>query len=141
MCDTGTRYLGIGHLCGDVNVLIGIDGSDTAIRALEDTVQRVTQTGDELTVAIVETPTLDLSVDTIEQQVRDVLDTIDDPVNVLIQVLMGQAGPQLAQFADAEGFDQLIISNHACSPTGKITFGETTEFILLNAETSVLLHR
>jgi nucleotide-binding universal stress UspA family protein len=45
------------------------------------------------------------------------------------------------ELADSEGFDRLVIPGGKRSPLGKIRLDDLIEFVLLNAETTVTLHR
>ncbi|EMA43247.1 universal stress protein [Halococcus saccharolyticus] len=120
-----------------MNVLVGIDGTERAFAAFERTVARVKETGDDLTAAIVaseiERP------ETIERRVREVLD--GEGIEAPIRRIEGHAGGGLVDLADDGGFDRLVVDGGERSPTGKIRLDSTTEFVLLNAETSVTLAR
>lgn len=120
-----------------MNVLLGIDGSDRAFAAFEETVARVRETGDELTVAVAESGFDDS--ETIDRRIHDVLD--EENVEATVHHIEGHAGGKLVEMADSEGFDRLVVGGGERTPTGKIRFTPTTEFVLLNAETSVTLAR
>ena len=120
-----------------MNVLLGIDGSERAFEALERTVARVGDTGDDLTVAIVEGEVGDF--ETVKRRVRETLDA--SSVEAAVRRIEGHAGGQLVEIADSEGFDRLVVDGGQRTPMGKVRFDSTTEFVLLNAETSVTLAR
>jgi nucleotide-binding universal stress UspA family protein len=122
-----------------MNILVGIDGSESSFNALTQTLQRARQTNDTLTVAIIESA-LSAPPETIEQQVRELLEPASD-IDTSIRCLTGTPGAQLTQLAETEDFDRLVVSNTERSPLGKITLESTTEFILLNAQTSVTVVR
>lgn len=119
-----------------MKVLLGIDGSERAFRAFERTVARVRETGDDLTVAVVES---DVEDETVERRVREALDAAD--VEATVECVDGHAGGELVEMADTGGYDRLVVDGGERSPMGKIRLDPTTEFVLLNAETSVTLAR
>ena len=120
-----------------MNVLLGIDGTDRAFDALERTIARVRETGDDLTVAVVESDVTD--PEAVERRIRTALEEVD--IDARIQQIEGHAGSALVELADAGGFDRVVIDGGERTPTGKIRLDPTTEFVLLNAETSVTLAR
>jgi nucleotide-binding universal stress UspA family protein len=120
-----------------MNILVGLDGSDHAFAAFERTVGRVRDTSDDLTVAVVESELDD--AETVERRVRETLD--GEAVEATVRRIEGHAGGQLVEMADTEGFDRLVVNGGERTPMGKIRFDATTEFVLLNAETSVTLAR
>ena len=120
-----------------MNVLLGIDGSERAFSALEQTVARARETGDDLTVAIVESEIE--TPETVERRVREALD--GEGVEATVRRVEGHPGGGLVEIADTEGFDRLVVGGGERTPMGKIRLDSTTEFVLLNAETSVTLAR
>jgi nucleotide-binding universal stress UspA family protein len=120
-----------------MNVLVSIDGSEPAFATFERTVARVRDTGDDLTVALVENAIDD--TETAEQRVRETLD--GETVEATVRRVEGHAGGQLVEMADTEGFDRLVVNGGERTPMGKIRFDSITEFVLLNADTSVTLAR
>lgn len=126
------------HLPG-MRVLLGIGGSEDSFRALERTVERTAEAGDELTVAVVENPDSDPDVEAIRDRIETVLD--ETGVGAEILVLEGHAGSRLVELAEGEGFDRLVLGGGETSPLGKVSLGEITEFVILNANTSVTLVR
>ncbi|KAB1197909.1 MULTISPECIES: universal stress protein [Haloferax] len=122
-----------------MKVLLGIGGSDDSIRALEKTVERTADADDDLTIAIVENPSVERSRDDIESKVTDVLDDLGIEADVLH--LEGDAGSELVDFAENEGFDQIVLGGGETSPMGKIQIGSIAEFVLLNSHVTVTLVR
>jgi nucleotide-binding universal stress UspA family protein len=122
-----------------MNVLLGIGGSDDSLRALERTVERVGETGDELTVAILRNPATDVEPEEIERRVRAVID--DAGVTAGIRHLEGAPGNRLVELAEGEGFDRIVLGGGQTSPMGKIKLGGIAEFVLLNSHVSVTLVR
>lgn len=130
-----------------MKVLLGIGGSEDSFRALDRVVERTAETGDDLTVAILENPGSDVTPDEIEDRVRAALSDAGLPVadeegpGVVVRHLAGDPGPRLAELADRESFDRIALGGGQRSPMGKIAVGEIAEFVLLNARTSVTLVR
>lgn len=125
-----------------MKVLLGIGGSDDSVDALSQVVDRTADTGDDLTVAVVENPDSDAVPDEIERRVRSVLEesplSVDD---VEVRRLSGDPGPRLVELAEREDFDQLVLGGGQRSPMGKIAVGRIAEYVLVNARVSVKLIR
>lgn len=122
-----------------MKVLLGIGGSEDSFRALERTVERAAEAGDDLTVAVVENPDSEPSVGAVRERAEAVLR--DSPVEAAVVTLEGHAGSRLVELAEQEGFDRLVLGGGETSPLGKVTLGDITEFVILNANTSVTLIR
>ncbi|MFB6360482.1 MAG: universal stress protein [Halobacteriales archaeon] len=122
-----------------MQVLLGIGGSEDAFLALERTVDRVQLTGDQLTVAVLENPTVDVAPDAIAERVRDRLDGA--AIDATIRRLEGEPGPALVTLAETEGFDEIVLGGGQESPMGKIDVGRIAEYVVLNATVTVTLVR
>ncbi|MBB6646805.1 universal stress protein [Halobellus ruber] len=122
-----------------MKVLLGINGGDDSLRALEQTVSRAAEAGDDLTVAIVDDPRAEGSVDDIETEVDRVLDA--EGIGAEIRHVDGDAGSELVTIAESEGFDRIALGGGTTSPMGKIQLGATAEFVLLNSHVTVSLVR
>jgi nucleotide-binding universal stress UspA family protein len=122
-----------------MNVLLGLAGSDESITALRRTIDRTDATGDDLTVAIVEKSETDRSPDEMRHQAEKLLS--EAGVDARIERLEGDPGSALVDYAERGEFDQLVIGGGTLSPMGKIQLGSVTEFVLLNAPTTVKLVR
>lgn len=122
-----------------MKVLLGIGGSEDAFRALERVLERTAETGDDLTIAVLDNPASSPSVAAVEERVRDRLAATD--VSATVRVLEGDPGGRLVEVADAEGFDRIVLGGGRSSPLGKVTLGSVAEFVLLNSQTSVTLIR
>ncbi|KTG30638.1 universal stress protein [Haloferax profundi] len=122
-----------------MKVLLGIGGSDDSIRALEKTVERTANADDDLTIAIVENPSVERSRDDIESKVSEVLSGLG--IDATVRHLEGDPGSSLVDFAEDEGFDQLVLGGGETSPMGKIQIGSIAEFVLLNSHVTVTLVR
>lgn len=123
-----------------MNVLLGLEGSDESIRTLRETVERAAAAGDDLTIAIFETDEGERGRETVRQAAVESCEAhgIDPDV---VTVDDDHPGSELVRLAEAGGYDRLVIGGGTESPMGKIQLGPVTEFVLLNAQTSVTLVR
>ncbi|WP_394739000.1 universal stress protein [Natronococcus roseus] len=122
-----------------MNVLLGLAGSDESITALRRTIERTDDVGDELTVAVLEKGDTDRSQEEMYRQAETLLSEAD--FDAELERLEGDPGPSLVNYAEQGEFDQLVIGGGTISPMGKIQLGSITEFVLLNAPTTVKLVR
>lgn len=122
-----------------MNVLVGLVGSDESIKTLRRTIDRTREAGDTLTVAVVEKPESKRSQEEMSQHASTLLSEAD--VDAEIVQLEGDPGSALVDYAEQGEFDQLVIGGGTLSPMGKIQLGPITEFVLLNAPTTVKLVR
>lgn len=122
-----------------MRLLLGIGGSDDSLRALERVVDRVTETGDDLTVAILRNPATGATPQEIERRVRAALD--ERGVTASVCHLDGDPGSALVEHAESGGFDRIALGGGETSPMGKIKLGSIAEFVLLNSHVSVTLVR
>lgn len=120
-----------------MDVLLGVGGGDDSKLALERTIERTKEAGDNLTIGVFESK--DQSIDEIEAAVRDAL--ADAGIDADIRRIEDRPASRLVEIAETEGFDQLVIGGGQRSPMGKISLGSITEFVLLNAQVTVRLER
>lgn len=125
--------------CGGMKKLLGIGGSEDSLLALEHTVARVSEMGDDLTVAIFENPESELSPDEIEERVHGILTDYDMDTDV--RRLSGHPASRIVDIAERESFDEIVLGGGEKSPMGKIRVGEIAEFVILNSHVSVKLVR
>ncbi|WP_049921792.1 universal stress protein [Halopiger djelfimassiliensis] len=122
-----------------MNVLVGLGGSDESIKTLRQTIERTKSVGDDLTVAVLEKPEAKRSQAEMYDRAAELLSEAD--VDAEIVTLEGDPGSALVDYAEQGEFDQLVIGGGTLSPMGKIQLGPITEFVLLNAPTTVKLVR
>jgi len=125
----------------DMKVLLGIGGADDSLQALERVVERTRETGDDLTVAVLDNPEADATPGAVERQVDDALADAGLAASVAVRRLDGEPGPALVELAESGGFDRLVLGGGQRSPMGKITLGRVAEYVLLNGRVSVTLIR
>jgi nucleotide-binding universal stress UspA family protein len=118
-----------------MNVVVGIDGSDDAFAVFERAINRAREAGDDLTVALVAGVLDDAAATT--RRVRETL--TDAGIDGTVEHVDGEG--ELVELADNGRFDRLVVSGGERTPTGKLSFSPTTEFVLMNADTSVTLAR
>jgi nucleotide-binding universal stress UspA family protein len=124
-----------------MKVLLGIGGTEDSFRALDRVVERTGETGDDLTVAVLDNPASDPPPDAVERRARAVLEDAGLGDAVDVRRLEGDPAPSLVQLAESEGVDRLVLGGGQRSPMGKITLGDVAEYVLLNARTTVTLVR
>lgn len=149
-----------------MKVLLGIGGSEDSYAALAEVVARTHETGDDLTVAVVENPASEATLSEIETRVREEVTeaglTLSEPdeerdgagederasgagnaesADVLLRRVSGEPGPRLVEIAERGEFDRLVLGGGTRSPMGKISLGEIAEYVLLNARVTVTLVR
>ena len=122
-----------------MKVLLGIGGSEDSLEALDQTVRRAREAGDDLTVAVVENPESDREPSEVMSAVKDVLD--DASVGADIRRVSGDPGSRLVEIAESEGYEQIVLGGGSQSPMGKIRLGHIAEFVLLNSHVTVKLVR
>jgi len=123
-----------------MKVLLGVGGSDLSYRALDETLTRAAETGDDLTVAIYENEDADDDVETVARRVRERLE--ESGVEATIRRIEGSSpGSDLVNIAESEEFDRIVLGGGNRSPLGKIQLGSIVEFVLLNAQTPITLIR
>ncbi|RKD95871.1 universal stress protein [Halopiger aswanensis] len=122
-----------------MNVLLGLGGSDESVKALQQTIDRTQEAGDKLTVAVLDKPESKRSQDEMATEAEDHLE--EAGLDAEIVRLEGDPGSALVDYAEQGEFDQLVIGGGTLSPMGKIQLGPITEFVLLNAPTTVKLVR
>ncbi|WP_136603256.1 universal stress protein [Salinigranum halophilum] len=122
-----------------MKVLLGIGGSDDSLTALEQTIDRAREAGDDLTVGIIDNPAAELSRDALEARVREMLD--EGGVDATVRHLEGDPGSALVDLSEDEHFDKIVLGGGETSPMGKIRIGSIAEFVLLNSHVTVSLVR
>jgi nucleotide-binding universal stress UspA family protein len=122
-----------------MKTVLGIGGTDDSVRALEHALDRAAETGDELTVAVIENPDSSPGAEEVEERARRVVD--EHEVDADVVRLSGDPGSALVEFAESNGYDEIVIGGGETSAMGKIQIGRVAEFVLLNSHTSVKLVR
>ena len=81
---------------------------------------------------------LSLLEDELTAEVKDLMEgsQVDYEVQLLVNTL--EAGEQLVQFAAAKKVDQIFIGIRKTSKVGKLVFGSTAQYVILNAPCPVV---
>lgn len=123
-----------------MDILLGVGGSELSYYALEETIERAQETGDEVTVAIFRNEEVSSDVDEIQARVEETLS--ETGFEATVRRLDGERpGSELVSVAESEGFDRIVLGGGERSTLGKIQLGAIVEFVLLNAQTPVTLIR
>jgi nucleotide-binding universal stress UspA family protein len=122
-----------------MKLLLGMSGDEASWQALERTLDRVGETGDDLTVAVVDRPTSDSDPGTVLSEVRSRIE--DSGVEAEVRRLEGDPGSELVRLAEQEPFDRLVIGGGEKSPMGKMELDGMEQYVLLNARTTVTIER
>lgn len=122
-----------------MQVLLGVGGSSLSYRALEETIERAAEAGDDLTVAVFGNEEVDVTQEEVEQRVRETLSEAE--FSAEIRHIEGNPGAELVEIANSESYDRIVLGSGKRSPLGKIQLGSVAEFVLLNAQTPVTLVR
>jgi nucleotide-binding universal stress UspA family protein len=122
-----------------MKTLLGIGGSEDSLYALEKAIERAKEAGDDLTIAIVENDDASLTQSEIRNRVTGALEEAEFEAE--IEVLSGHPGSQLLELAERGSFDRIVLGGGETSPLGKVQLGSISEFVLLNARTTVTLIR
>jgi len=122
-----------------MKVLLGIGGSEDSLDALDRTVRRAREAGDDVTVAVVENPESDRDPEEVMAAVRQTLE--DGDLNADVRRVSGDPGSSIVDIAEREDFDEIVLGGGTQSPMGKIRLGHIAEFVLLNSHVTVTLVR
>jgi nucleotide-binding universal stress UspA family protein len=122
-----------------MDVLLGIGGGETARRALEATVSRASAAGDDLTIAILEAAEGSMDAAELEALAEAVLS--ERAYDADVRSVSGHPGSQLLELAERGGHDRIVLGGGEQSPLGKVSLGPITEYVLLNATSTVTLIR
>ncbi len=119
-----------------MRLIVGVDGSESALAGLEQAVERAKTADDEVTVAVYRGED---SLAETEARVRDQLDALQ--FDAAIETIEGNPGGRLVELAERDGYDRIVLSGGQTSPLGKIQLDSVIEFVLLNSHTTVTLIR
>lgn len=120
-----------------MNVLLGVDGSELSMRALDHALERASEANDSITVAVYE-GVASVDLDDLEGRARERLG--EAGLEADVRRLEADPGSQLVELAEND-YDQIVLGGGTISPMGKIRIGDVIEFVLVNAQTTVTLVR
>lgn len=122
-----------------MRVLVGVNGAEQSIAALERAIERAQETDDDLTVALFEGPSGSRSVSEMRERAQTIL--AEHGIDADLWELEENPGSRLVEVAEAEEFDQLVISDGEPTPMGKIQLDSVSQFVLFNSQVTVKLVR
>lgn len=122
-----------------MRVLLGVGGTEDSIRALDRTLRRAREAGDDLVIAVVENPNSDRGVEAVLDLVTERLAAAD--ITAEVRRVSGDPGSELVELAARGRFDEVVLGGGQRSPMGKLTVGPIAEFVLLNGDVTVTLVR
>jgi len=99
-----------------MKTLLGIGGSDDSLKALEQTLDRAAEAGDELVVAVVDNPDSKHDADEVVEHVEEKVDRHEADTEVVR--LEGHPGSELVQYAEGGGFEEIVLGGGERSAMG-----------------------
>jgi nucleotide-binding universal stress UspA family protein len=120
-----------------MNLLLGLDGSELSMLALDHAIERASESDGTLTVAIYEGPA-EVDLDDLESRAVERLTAAG--LDVDVRRLQAAPGSKLVELAEHD-YDQLVLGGGRISPMGKIRIGNVLEFVLANVQITVTLVR
>ncbi|MFC7018716.1 MULTISPECIES: universal stress protein [Haloarcula] len=123
-----------------MKIVLGVGGSELSYHALDETIERADEAGDDLTIAIFDSEEVETTLEEIQERVEERLAASGFDADVR-HIESDQPGGALVELAESEGFDRIVLGGGKRSPLGKIQLGSIVEFVLLNAQTPVTLIR
>jgi nucleotide-binding universal stress UspA family protein len=123
-----------------MHILLGVGGSELSYHALDETIRRADEVGDDLTIAIFDSEEVDTTAEEIQARVEEALAETEFEADVR-RLESDRPASELVELAENEQFDRIVLGGGTRSPLGKIQLGSIVEFVLLNAQTPVTLIR
>lgn len=120
-----------------MRILVGVDGSERSLEALERAIRRARETDDHVAVAVYATDEQALAA--VEADVRDRLEALG--VDLPIEQIENEPGSKLVEIGERDDHDRIVLAGGTRSPLGKIQLDDVVEFVILNARISVTLVR
>ncbi|MEE4265350.1 MAG: universal stress protein [Desulfobacteraceae bacterium] len=128
-----------------MNILVGYDGSKAAGEALELARKRAKVWGAKIDVVKCMAQNRELNYDDIqkvehqlEREVRAQFNSDDVPHETHLVISGRQFGEDLVQFAEQKKINEIVIGVRRRSKAGKLLFGSTAQYVILNAPCPVV---
>jgi nucleotide-binding universal stress UspA family protein len=119
-----------------MHVLFGLGPDESAVGTFDVAIDRIAETGDDLTVVVFGDPgDREALAATAHERLADA------GLSAEVREVTGDPGSRLVELAETEAFDRIVLPGGERSPLGKIQIDSVTEFVLLNATTTVTLIR
>ena len=123
-----------------MNILVGYDGSNVAREALELAKKRAKVWGAKIDVVNCMAQNRELEYEDIrkveqklDDEVRHILNSEKIPYETHLVVSGRESGEDLVQFAEENKVDEIIIGIRKRSKVGKLVFGSTAQYVILNS--------
>ena len=130
-----------------MKILVGVDGSDHSYEALKYAIGEAQQKNAELTavLSLVETKTREEAQqhqNTIKQT-RDLMRSagMEPDARFLVRAGTLSAAEHIIQFAEANGYDQIIVGSHGRTGISKILLGSVADEVVRRARCPVTVFR
>jgi len=128
-----------------MNILVGYDGSAAAREALGLAKKHSKVWGAKIDVLNCMAQNRELNYEDIqmvehklEREVHDHLNSEDIPYETHLVISGLQSGEDLVQFAEQNKIDEIVIGVRRKSKAGKLLFGSTAQYVILNAPCPVV---
>jgi len=128
-----------------MNILVGFNGSKAAGKALELAKKRAKVWGAKIEVVNCMAQNRELNYEDIqmvehklEREIRDHLDSVDIPYETHLVISDREFGEKLVLFAEQNKIDEIVIGVRKRSKAGKLIFGSTAQYVILNAPCPVV---
>ena len=128
-----------------MKILVGYDGSNAARLALELAKKRAKLWGAKIEVVNCRAQNRALSYEdirkieqTLSDEVQYLLNSDNIPCETYLVLSRQSAGEDLVQFAEQNSIDEIVIGVQRKSKVGKLLFGSTAHYVVLNAPCPVV---
>ena len=128
-----------------MKIMVSYDGSGTAGAALQLAVKRAKMWEAKIEVVNCLARSRKLAYEDIqrlehklERQVHDQCDSEDIPYRTYLVISNGQPGEDLVKFAEQHKIDEIVIGIKRRSKAGKLLFGSTAQYVILNSPCPVV---
>ena len=128
-----------------MKLLVGYDGSNVAKAAVELAKNRAMVWGAKIDVVNSMAQSRNLGYEEIrkaelnlEDEVHQILNSEKIPYNTNLLISDLEPGEDLVQFAEENKIDEIVIGIRKRSKVGKLMFGSTAQYVILNAPCPVV---
>ena len=130
-----------------MKIMVGFDGTDIARSVLKLAEKHATAFNAQIFVVTAVTQTHEVKTDDMDRMeasdrqlndIRDHFNKANIPCEVRVLVNDLQPGESLVQFANENAIDEIIIGVKKRSKVGKLIFGSTAQYVILEAKCPVV---